>query len=152
MQEETERYERDFKEQLCAKVSNRIEKCYNQNNQLSPTELKAYQNVQLANELAKLEKIVTASFLFTTGFVVSRLPLVRTIAASSANIPYQKRQQMVLLGRLAKLSAYSLLFACFYLRDQSIQQRCTDEKFNACVEQPLKEGSEKESNCFYKRT
>ena len=57
-----------------------------------------------------------------------------------------------MLGRFAKVSAYTLLAVSYFMRHRSLDKVVTDEVFDACVAKPIKEGSATLSPCFYKRT
>ena len=89
--------------------------------------------------LALYEKVGTGCILGTFGFIVSRVPLTGAKSELElVNMGYQKRQQLVMTGRVFKLMAYSALVFAFYTRNQHVNQRMSNEQFEACVAAPIK--------------
>ena len=55
---------------------------------------------------------------------------------------------MLAIGRMLKLSAYAGLALVFYMKNQSVGARCSNERFKACVSDPCKNVCS-ESKSFY---
>ena len=79
---------------------------------------------------------MTASIALTAGFIVSRAPLVWE--GTTASLNYNSRRKMVILGRIAKISAYSFLLYVYYTRHLALDQQVCDQKFRACIIKPIK--------------
>ena len=54
---------------------------------------------------------------------------------------------MLLMGRLAKISAYGVLAFIYYSRHVALNEIASEQRFQACVEKPIADDSK--SPCFY---
>ena len=54
---------------------------------------------------------------------------------------------MLLMGRLAKISAYGVLAFIYYSRHVALNEIASEQRFQACVEKPIVDDSK--SPCFY---
>ena len=145
-------YSRDFKNQISRKVLSRIEKRYLSTGSLTEAEMQAFNSSEGASSRAKCEKVMTGSVIATCGFIVSRVPLMGALSSDQIlQMPYPKRRQALLLGRMAKISAYALLTFAYYKRHVAVESQVSDDKFLACVTQPIASGAAVTSPSFYKR-